>query len=52
MKRTIVYEVTELREVEVDGEIVPDTFWRARKKIHKNGGKKVGKRRIKYIYSY
>lgn len=52
MKRTVVYEVTEIRKVEIDTDVYPDAFWKARKKIHKNGGEKVGKRKIKFLASY
>lgn len=52
MKRTVVYEVTEIRTVEIDSDVYPDVFWRARKKIHKNEGTKVGKRKIKFLASY
>lgn len=51
MKRTVMYEVTELRKVEIDSD-VPDVYWRARKKIHANKGEKIGKRKIKFVGSY
>lgn len=52
MKRTVMYEVTEIRKVEIDTDVRADAYWKARKKIHKNQGEKVGRRKIKFLASY